>query len=44
MTDSFIALEPWERTISHLDRIRKITKADVVRVANKDLGPDRVIV
>ncbi len=44
MSSSFIAIEPWERTIGHLDRIRKITKDDVVRVANKYLGPDRIAV
>ncbi len=44
MAGSFIAVEPWERAASRLDRIRKVTKADVVRVANKYLGPDRIIV
>ncbi len=44
MADSFIAVEPWERAVSRLDRIRKVTKADVVRVANKYLGSDRVVV
>lgn len=44
MTGSFIAVEPWERTVGRLDRIRKVTKADVVRAANKYLGPDRVVV
>ncbi|MDD5302342.1 MAG: insulinase family protein [Elusimicrobia bacterium] len=44
MAGSFIAVEPWERATGRLDRIRKITKADVVRVANKYLGPDRIAV
>jgi len=44
MSGSFVAVVPWERTVGHLDRLRKITKADVVRVANKYLGPDRITV
>jgi predicted Zn-dependent peptidase len=44
MIDSFIACEPWERTVGRLDRLRKVTKDDVVRVAGKYLGDDRVVV
>ncbi|MBI5247211.1 MAG: insulinase family protein [Elusimicrobia bacterium] len=44
MSSSFLSLEPWERAVGRLDRIRKITKADVVRVANKHLGADRITV
>ncbi|MBI3288608.1 MAG: insulinase family protein [Elusimicrobia bacterium] len=44
MADSFISMEPWERAARRLDRLRKVTKADVVRVANKYLGGDRVVV
>ncbi len=44
MTGSFISLEPWERTVGRLDRIRKITKADITRVAKKYLTADRVVV
>ncbi len=44
MAGSFVAVEPWERTVGRLDRIRKITKADVVRAAKKYLGPDRIVV
>lgn len=41
---SFASVEPWERSAGRLDRVRKVTKADVVRVANKYLGADRVTV
>ncbi len=44
MAESFLALEPWERAVGRLDRMRKINKSDVVRVAKKYLGSDRVIV
>ena len=44
MAASFIEVEPWERAVGRLDRIRKVTKADVVRVANKYLGADRIVV
>jgi predicted Zn-dependent peptidase len=44
MAGSFVSVEPWERAVGRLDRIRKTTKADVVRVANKYLGPDRIVV
>ncbi|MDP3541854.1 MAG: insulinase family protein [Elusimicrobiota bacterium] len=44
MTASFVSVEDWERTVTQLDRIRKVTKADVVRVANEYLGPDRIVV
>jgi len=44
MAGSFVAVEPWERTLGRLDRLRKITKADVVRAANKYLGADRIVV
>ena len=44
MADSFLALEPWDRAVDRLERIRKITKADVVRVAKKYLSSDRVVV
>jgi predicted Zn-dependent peptidase len=44
MAASFIAVEPWERSVGRLDRIRAVTKADVVRVANKYLGADRIVV
>jgi predicted Zn-dependent peptidase len=44
MIQSFVSLEPWQRTASHLDRLRRVTKDDVVRVARKYLGDDRVVV
>ncbi|MBI4060591.1 MAG: insulinase family protein [Elusimicrobia bacterium] len=44
MAGSFVAAEPWERAIGRLNRIRGVTKADVVRAANKYLGPDRIAV
>ena len=43
MADSFVRLEPWAEAEGRLDRLRKVTKDDVLRVANKYLGPDRVI-
>lgn len=44
MADSFIHLEPWEETAGRLERLRRVGKADVLRVANKYLGPGRVAV
>ncbi len=44
LASSFVSIEPWERSVGRLDRIRAVTKADVVRVANKYLGADRVAV
>jgi len=44
MMASFTSVEPWERAVSRLDRLRAVTKDDVVRVARKYLGPDRVVV
>ncbi|MDX6768613.1 MAG: insulinase family protein [Elusimicrobiota bacterium] len=44
MTSSFVDFEPWERSIGRLDRLRKVTKEDVVRVAQRYLGGDRVTV
>ncbi|MDD5628096.1 MAG: insulinase family protein [Elusimicrobia bacterium] len=43
MADSFTHLEPWPVTASRLDRLRRVTKVDVLRVANLYLGPDRVV-
>jgi predicted Zn-dependent peptidase len=44
MSGSFTSFEPWERSVGRLDRLRKVTKADVVRVAKQYLGADRVVV
>jgi predicted Zn-dependent peptidase len=37
-------MEPWQRTVERLDRLRKITKEDVLRVANQYLTDNRVVV
>ena len=42
--ESFVAIEPWERAVGRLERLRRVTKDDVVRVARKYLGEDRVVV
>ncbi len=44
MASSFVSLEPWERSVGRLERMRRIGKADVVRVANKYLGAERITV
>lgn len=44
MVDSFVHFEPWPRTVDKIDRLRRVTKADVLRVANKYIGEDRVVV
>jgi predicted Zn-dependent peptidase len=44
MAANFTEQEPWERASGRLDRLRKVTKADVVRVAKQYLGGDRVVV
>jgi predicted Zn-dependent peptidase len=43
MISSFVSFEPWERAVGRLARLRKVTKDDVVRAANKYLGGDRVV-
>lgn len=42
MTRSFIAHEDWDYTVGDLDRMAEVTKADVVRVANKYFGENYV--
>ncbi len=44
MVESFVSLEPWDRAVGRLDRLRRVTKDDVVRVARKYLGDDRLVV
>jgi hypothetical protein len=38
--DSFINRVPWKTAVGQMDRVSKITKADVVAFAQKYLGPD----
>ena len=42
MRSSWIQLEDWDHDVEQIDRIAKVTKADVVRVANKYFGKDYV--
>lgn len=44
MVDSFVHYEPWPVTAGRLERLRRVTKADVVRAAGRYLGEDRVVV
>ncbi|MFH1723373.1 MAG: insulinase family protein [Elusimicrobiota bacterium] len=44
ISDAFVSYEEWPRRVDRLKRIRAVSKADVVRVANKYLGADRVAV
>ena len=44
MASNFTGLETWTRTAERLDRLRKVTKADVLRVAKQYLGGDRIVV
>lgn len=43
MATSFVRYEPWPRAAARLERLRKVTKADVLRVAKAYLGADRVV-
>ncbi|MDE2490512.1 MAG: insulinase family protein [Elusimicrobia bacterium] len=43
MAASFASGEPWERSVGRLDRLRRVTKADVARAAREYLGPGRVV-
>ncbi|MBI5201785.1 MAG: insulinase family protein [Elusimicrobia bacterium] len=43
MVDAFATRDDWKHSAAKLDRLRKVTKADVVRVANKYLGEGRVV-
>jgi len=42
MTGSFIRGEPWTATVESLNRLRRVTKADAVRVAAKYLDENRI--
>lgn len=44
ITGSYIEERPWRETVESLSRLRRVTKDDVLRVARKYIGPDRVIV
>ena len=43
MVDSFGHFEPWPYVVEHLERLRRVTKADVLRVAKKYLAEGRVV-
>lgn len=43
MTASFVQFEEWAHTASRLERLRAVTKEDVLRTARKHLGGDRVV-
>jgi len=42
MAMSFLSFQEWPRTAGRLERIKKVTRADVLRVAEKYLGDGRV--
>ncbi|MCA9662266.1 MAG: insulinase family protein, partial [Myxococcales bacterium] len=44
MAEAYINHEGWSDTLARDQRLRKVTKDDVLRVANKYLGDDRVVV
>jgi predicted Zn-dependent peptidase len=44
MLDGFIQMEPRQRKVDELDRLSKISKADLVAFANKNFGDNYVIV
>ncbi|TPV94288.1 MAG: insulinase family protein [Myxococcales bacterium FL481] len=44
MMASFITREPWEQASRELERLRRVTAADVLRVAKSYLGPGRAVV
>ncbi|MBI5240266.1 MAG: insulinase family protein [Elusimicrobia bacterium] len=42
MAESFLRFEPWTKSAAWLERLRRVSKAEVLRVAKKYLGEDRV--
>jgi predicted Zn-dependent peptidase len=44
MTDAFVTYRDWDRYVERLERLRKVTKADVVAAAKKYLGKDHVAI
>ncbi len=43
MRRAFLAYEPWAHAVSQIARMEKLTKEDVVRVANQYFGDDYVV-
>lgn len=43
MTDSFLALQDWDYTVNQIARMEKVTKKDIVRLANKYFKDDLVV-
>ncbi|MBM3276921.1 MAG: insulinase family protein [Candidatus Handelsmanbacteria bacterium] len=43
MTQNFIGFEDWERAAHKIDRMKKLAKTEVVRVAHKYFGKDYVV-
>jgi predicted Zn-dependent peptidase len=43
MTASFVNRSPWAQQVGQIERLRKVTKADVVRVANRYFNGDYVV-
>ena len=44
MVDAFQNDRTWEEEVSQVDRIDRLTKADLVALANKYLGPDYLVI
>ncbi|MBI5631362.1 MAG: insulinase family protein [Elusimicrobia bacterium] len=42
MAESFLAFEPWARRVQRLERLGRVSRENVLRVARKYLGPNRV--
>lgn len=43
MSDAFINGEEWADVVASIDRMGKVTKADIVEYANRYLGPDNYV-
>jgi predicted Zn-dependent peptidase len=43
MTSNFLAFEDWERAVDKISRMKKLTKKDVVRAAQKYFGKDYAV-
>ena len=43
MRDAFLAYEDWDQAIAEIARMEKVTKADIVRVANTYFGENYVV-